>query len=49
MPDCLDLRGLVGAAAGLAAGYGLAWAALHWFGGDPGAGYFGGSTARVVI
>jgi len=41
--------GLVGAAAGLAAGYGLAWAALHWFGGDLGAGYFGGSTARVVI
>ncbi len=41
--------GLVGAAAGLAAGYGLAWAALHWFGGDLGAGYFGGGTARVVI
>ncbi|MGI4878925.1 MAG: FtsX-like permease family protein, partial [Janthinobacterium lividum] len=41
--------GLVGAAAGLAAGYGLAWAALHWFGGDLGAGYFGGTSARVVF
>ncbi|WP_380783208.1 FtsX-like permease family protein [Sphingomonas sp. R86520] len=41
--------GLVGAAAGLAAGYGLAWAALHWFGGDLGAGYFGGGTTHVVI
>ncbi len=41
--------GLVGASAGLAAGYGLAWAALHWFGGDLGAGYFGGGTAHVVF
>ncbi len=41
--------GLVGASAGLAAGYGLAWAALHWFGGDLGAGYFGGVAARVVF
>ena len=41
--------GIVGAAAGLAAGYGLAWAALHWFGGDLGAGYFGGQAARVVF
>lgn len=41
--------GVVGAAAGLAAGYALAWAALHWFGGDLGAGYFGGGTARVVF
>jgi len=41
--------GLVGASAGLAAGYALAWAALHWFGGDLGAGYFGGGTARVVF
>lgn len=41
--------GLVGASVGLAAGYGLAWAALHWFGGDLGAGYFGGGAARVVF
>ncbi len=41
--------GLVGAAVGLLAGYGLAWAALHWFGGDLGAGYFGGSSTRVVF
>jgi putative ABC transport system permease protein len=41
--------GLVGAAAGLAAGYALAWAALHWFGGDLGAGYFGGRTARIIF
>ena len=41
--------GLVGASVGLAAGYGMAWAALHWFGGDLGAGYFGGGTARVVF
>ncbi len=41
--------GVVGASAGLAAGYALAWAALHWFGGDLGAGYFGGGTARVVF
>ncbi|MEA1082701.1 FtsX-like permease family protein [Sphingomonas sp. CD22] len=41
--------GLVGAAAGLLAGYGLAWAALHWFGGDLGAGYFGGGRAHVVF
>ena len=41
--------GLVGASVGLAAGYGMAWAALHWFGGDLGAGYFGGGTARIVF
>jgi putative ABC transport system permease protein len=41
--------GLVGAAAGLAAGYALAWAALRWFGGDLGAGYFNGGTAHVVF
>jgi putative ABC transport system permease protein len=41
--------GIAGAATGLVAGYGLAWAALHWFGGDLGAGYFGGGTARVVF
>lgn len=40
--------GLVGAAAGLAAGYALAWGALHWLGGDLGAGYFGaGGSTRV--
>ena len=41
--------GLVGAAAGLLGGYGLAWAALYWFGGDLGAGYFGGADARLVF
>ncbi|WBH15126.1 FtsX-like permease family protein [Sphingomonas radiodurans] len=41
--------GLVGSAVGLAAGYGLAWAAIHWFGGDLGAGYFGRGNARVVF
>lgn len=41
--------GIVGAVAGLVMGYGLAWAALHWFGGDLGAGYFNGGTARVVF
>ena len=41
--------GIVGAAWGLAAGYGLGWAALRWFGGDLGAGYFAGGAARVVF
>jgi putative ABC transport system permease protein len=41
--------GMVGSAAGLAAGYGLAWGALHWLGGDLGAGYFGGGTLRVIF
>jgi putative ABC transport system permease protein len=41
--------GLVGAAVGLVAGYGLAWAALHWFGGDLGAGYFNEGPTRVVF
>ena len=42
--------GVIGAAAGLAAGYALAWAALHWFGGDLGAGYFrDGGAAHVVF
>jgi len=41
--------GIVGAVAGLGMGYGLAWAALHWFGGDLGAGYFNGGAARVVF
>lgn len=41
--------GVVGAASGLAIGYGLAWAALHWFGGDLGAGYFRSGNVRVVF
>ena len=42
--------GVIGAAAGLVAGYGLAWTALRWFGGDLGAGYFrNGSTTQVVF
>lgn len=41
--------GVIGAAAGLIAGYGLAWAALRWFGGDLGAGYFRDGNARVVF
>ncbi|MCY7398821.1 MAG: FtsX-like permease family protein [Sphingomonas bacterium] len=41
--------GLVGASVGLVAGYAMAWVALHWFGGDLGAGYFAGSTARIVF
>ncbi|MGY2733948.1 FtsX-like permease family protein [Sphingomonas sp. UYP23] len=41
--------GIVGSAAGLAAGYGLAWTALHWLGGDLGAGYFGGTGSGVVF
>ena len=27
----------------------MAWSALHWFGGDLGAGYFGGGNARLVF
>jgi len=41
--------GMVGAALGLAAGYGLAVAALRWFGGDLGAGYFSGSGVTVAF
>lgn len=41
--------GVVGAGGGLVAGYALAWAALHWFGGDLGAGYFRDGAARVVF
>ncbi len=41
--------GIVGAAAGLALGYAMADAALRWFGGDLGAGYFGGGTSHVVF
>ena len=41
--------GVVGAALGLAAGYGLAVSALRWLGGDLGAGYFGAAGARLVF
>lgn len=41
--------GVVGAALGLVAGYALAWSALHWFGGDLGAGYFRDGAAHVVF
>jgi putative ABC transport system permease protein len=41
--------GVVGASGGLVAGYALAWAALHWFGGDLGAGYFRDGAVRVVF
>ena len=41
--------GLIGAALGLAAGFGLARAAMRWFGGDLGAGYFAQGTAHVVF
>jgi len=41
--------GIVGSAVGLLAGYWLAWGALRWFGGDLGAGYFGGGGVRMVF
>ena len=42
--------GVIGAAAGLAAGHALASAALRWFGGDLGAGYFrDGGAAHLVF
>ncbi|WP_062206088.1 FtsX-like permease family protein [Aureimonas sp. AU12] len=41
--------GLIGALAGLAAGYGLAALALRWFGGDLGAGYFAGAGAGLAF
>ena len=41
--------GVVGAGVGLVAGYALAWAALRWFGGDLGAGYFRDGSVRVVF
>ena len=41
--------GIVGAAAGLLVGYLLAAAALHWFGGDPSAGYLGDSRVGLVF
>jgi putative ABC transport system permease protein len=39
--------GVIGALLGIAAGYGLAAAALHFFGGDLGAGYFPGVRPQV--
>ncbi|SDA17520.1 FtsX-like permease family protein [Sphingomonas sp. NFR15] len=41
--------GVVGAGAGLVTGYVMAWAALRWFGGDLGAGYFGGGVVRLAF
>jgi putative ABC transport system permease protein len=41
--------GVLGALAGIAAGYGLAAAALAYFGGDLGAGYFPGVKPTVVF
>ena len=41
--------GVIGSALGLAAGYGLAWAAVNWLGGDLGAGYFRGAGAGLVF
>jgi putative ABC transport system permease protein len=41
--------GLVGASAGLAVGYALAWGALSLLGGDLGAGYFNGGGAHLVF
>ncbi|MCO6051818.1 ABC transporter permease [Mesorhizobium sp. RP14(2022)] len=41
--------GLIGASLGLLLGYGLASAALRFFGGDLGAGYFSGAGNRVVF
>ncbi|PAX08167.1 FtsX-like permease family protein [Sphingomonas lenta] len=43
------LIGLIGSAAGLAIGYGLASLALRLFGGDLGAGYFNGASGRVAF
>ena len=41
--------GVIGAAGGLLIGYLLAAAALRWFGGDLGAGYFEGGASRIVF
>ena len=41
--------GVVGAGLGILAGYGLAAAALYWFGGDLGAGYFAGVRPQVAF
>jgi len=43
------LIGAIGAGAGLAAGYGMAWLALRYFGGDLGAGYFQGGAHAVAF
>jgi putative ABC transport system permease protein len=43
------LIGMLGAALGLAIGYGLASLALRLFGGDLGGGYFAGGTSHVVF
>lgn len=39
--------GLLGSVAGIAAGMGLAWLALHWLGGDLGGGYFAGVSPAL--
>lgn len=41
--------GVIGSGIGLGAGYGLAWAAVHWLGGDLGAGYFRGAGAGLLF
>ena len=41
--------GVIGAGLGILAGYGLAAAALYWFGGDLGAGYFAGVRPQVAF
>jgi putative ABC transport system permease protein len=41
------MLGVIGAAVGIAAGYGMAAAALHFFGGDLGGGYFPGVRPSV--
>ncbi|MDP3841598.1 MAG: FtsX-like permease family protein [Oxalobacteraceae bacterium] len=41
------MLGVIGAACGIAAGYGMAAAALHFFGGDLGGGYFPGVRPSV--
>ena len=43
------LVGAVGSVAGLAAGYGLAWAVLSVFGADLGAGFFRGGAPQVAF
>ena len=41
--------GVIGSGVGLAAGYGLAWAAVYLLGGDLGAGYFNGAGAGAGL
>jgi putative ABC transport system permease protein len=41
------LLGLFGSIAGIAAGTGIAWLALHWLGGDLGGGYFAGVSPAL--